>query len=430
MSWEGAPAYRWVKMFKGVRYRVTCQELGAMVWTKEATAKAANEWWRKKLAELTGPTPLERVVTNLGQVAQDRAEAAKVTTAVLAGGGNPGRILLEYLLQSGGTPEEMTRACEAIPRDEQGQLEALGKLQEALGTAPVPADFSVATQAELFLDVVRLSIRKPGTFGDLAYYVRGKIQTFLGANTDVRAINEDTVERFYKELRKAGSPSVQFKVWAHFKRFLTYLWSKGRIELPRNLKLLKLSVPAKKIRTYPLEQVREVVKGLPDRLRLYAMLALNCGMLSVDMAKLKVGEYQNGRIRRKRTKTEDQKDVPEVDYLLWPETVELLAKYPPKGEYVLTSKKGTPLWSRKDNGKTARTDLIGQQWRKARVPIPLKALRSVGATILESHPQYGRYKVHYLGQSPRTIADRNYAAPSKELFDKIILWLRGQTLGK
>lgn len=26
-TWEGEPHYRWVKMYKGVRYRVTCKEL-------------------------------------------------------------------------------------------------------------------------------------------------------------------------------------------------------------------------------------------------------------------------------------------------------------------------------------------------------------------------------------------------------------------
>jgi hypothetical protein len=28
MSWEGHPNYRWYKMHKGVRYRVTCEQLG------------------------------------------------------------------------------------------------------------------------------------------------------------------------------------------------------------------------------------------------------------------------------------------------------------------------------------------------------------------------------------------------------------------
>lgn len=53
MTYEGAPNYRWVKMYKGVRYRVKCSEVPGVVGrTKEASLKAANEWWKRKLAEL------------------------------------------------------------------------------------------------------------------------------------------------------------------------------------------------------------------------------------------------------------------------------------------------------------------------------------------------------------------------------------------
>jgi hypothetical protein len=55
MSWEGAPNYRWVKMYKGVRYRVTCQELRCTVFTKHGSGHHADQWWRQKRAELEGP---------------------------------------------------------------------------------------------------------------------------------------------------------------------------------------------------------------------------------------------------------------------------------------------------------------------------------------------------------------------------------------
>ena len=54
MSWEGHPGYRWVKMFRGSRYRVSCQELGAITWTKEFTVQLANEWWARKRIEIEG----------------------------------------------------------------------------------------------------------------------------------------------------------------------------------------------------------------------------------------------------------------------------------------------------------------------------------------------------------------------------------------
>ena len=60
------------------------------------------------------------------------------------------------------------------------------------------------------------------------------------------------------------------------------------------------------------------------------------------------------------------------------------------------------------------------------VKIPLKAFRSIAATLLESHETYGRYKGHFLGHSPKSIADKHYAAPSPELFDQAVNWLRRQ----
>jgi hypothetical protein len=43
MSWEGEPGFRWRKMYKGIVYRVSCQELVSAVWTHEATWKLAND---------------------------------------------------------------------------------------------------------------------------------------------------------------------------------------------------------------------------------------------------------------------------------------------------------------------------------------------------------------------------------------------------
>jgi hypothetical protein len=52
----------------------------------------------------------------------------------------------------------------------------------------------------------------------------------------------------------------------------------------------------------------------------------------------------------------------------------------------------------------------------------------MGASLLNSHEHYGGYAAHYLGESPRSITARHYAAPSPELFDKILGWL-GDQLG-
>ena len=54
-------------------------------------------------------------------------------------------------------------------------------------------------------------------------------------------------------------------------------------------------------------------------------------------------------------------------------------------------------------------DLIRLAWQrtKPKPAIPLKAFRSISATLLESHASYGRYKTHFLGHSPKSIADKH-----------------------
>ncbi len=50
MSWI-PKLRRWSKMYRGRRYVVSCRQLGTPE-TKEGSYKAANEWWRQKLADI------------------------------------------------------------------------------------------------------------------------------------------------------------------------------------------------------------------------------------------------------------------------------------------------------------------------------------------------------------------------------------------
>ena len=124
-------------------------------------------------------------------------------------------------------------------------------------------------------------------------------------------------------------------------------------------------------------------------------------------------------------KTAHHDNVPTVTYYLWPLTKKLLEMYESDHKVLqLTSMSGTTLYYSDFNkdGKPVMVDLIGLQWRRAKVALPFKAFRSFAATTIESHKEYGRYKSHYLGQSPKGLPDRHYAAPSQELFDAIVSW--------
>lgn len=425
MSWEGAPKYRWVKMFKGTRYRVTCEELGAMVWTAEGSYRLANEWWRKKLAELTQPHPTTATL--------DRHEIGDLKEVIARGEAAKAMLTLK-------TEDPGLRETFYTPKLHDHIVASVAaKLEPEM----VPPDRALSKLAERFLAVEQARGKAAGTFGDLAYYVR-KIQTDcpLLRSLDASTINEATVTDFYTWLRNQSGqvPAVQKKLWGYFRRLVRFVAGQRLCPIPVNLddRIFSFEATAKKIKTYSVEKVRAMLANLPDRLKLYAHLALNCGMYGVDMAMLRHEELADGRITRKRTKTRNAEDVPTVEYVLWPETLALLAKFPSQhSEYVLTSATGTPLWRDEiRGGKRSKTDLVHVQWNRGRgegratkPPIPLKALRSVAATILEGHKDYGRFTSLFLGHSPASIKDKHYAAPPQALFDEAILWLRGQILG-
>jgi integrase len=415
MTWEGAPLHRWTKKYKNVRYRVTCSDLGAPVWTREASRKLANEWWQKTLIGL--------------------ATAEKVAPAALAAAAN------------------------AIPADipQHPVQEPLGRDgYSSVSSAPVHQADPVQRHLDRFLALEKVRCRTAATYGNLADCLRKfalgislpakggmPARLVFSGEMDVAKINEATVADFYLWLRGNSGYVGQRKLWGYFRRFIRHLGSNRIIPMPLNLddRVFRFDSEAKPIKTYPLETVRTMVAGLPPRLKLYALLALNCGMLPTDMSELRHEEWKNGRITRKRTKTRRQANVPTVNYKLWPETQALLEKYAnhKHREYVLTSLTGSCLCTREVNEKDreVKKNLITAQWRRGRgegrntfLPMPLKALRSVAATVLESHDSHSRYVQMYLGHSPRSIAERHYAAPSQARFDEAVAWLREQVLEK
>lgn len=436
MSWEGSPNFRWVKMYKGVRYRVTCQELGARAFTKEMSASLANQWWEKKRAEIDGPTG-ERVILI------DEAESG-LHLRELADRGQVARRIIDSL-----TPEPRTATAEAIRQSSeaiigQGPIEDEERRTELLSVvraqvkpnAATTKDRTVKSNGENFL-AVKKGDMQPLSYRELKQYILSlnSLGDLMGGEMDVGVIDETLTEKVYLSLRNSDlSSGAKKKRWGFFRRFVKYLWEKRLIEMPRNASSIGFEIKAKKIKTYSPATVRQVVDNLKPRLRLYAMLGLNCGMTSVDMGQMTkdMVDLDSGRIVRRRVKTGEHGNVPTVDYKLWPETLELLRTHrSTHGELFLTSEDGTPLWSSMFKGDAVPTkDLIYQQFKRGKVPLTLKTFRSISATMIEKHEAYGRYKTHFLGQSPKTIADKHYAAPSSELFDRIMEWLRGELFGK
>jgi integrase len=419
-------------MYKGQRYRVTCTELRAMIYTKEASGKLANAWWEKKVAELKGPSPVAQVLQAVDEMPlhklrelMERGDAVK-------------RILAELpFVKADFAPEEVGRIVGESVADED---EALGKISEVVGKiiegGGAQTGRSLKHHGERFLALTC------GTTGPMSYREVHDFVTSLYSATaaglseemDIGELNEEKVEGVYLWLKEASlTTPTKKKRWGFFKRLVRYCWEARAIDLPRNLdsRALRFKVQPKAVRTWTPQEVRKVLKKLKKpQLRLYALLGLNCGMTNVDIGYLRKDQVDlaAGRLVRKRVKTQDHEQVPTVDYPLWPRTVALLKEcWSDHEDFALASSDGTALYSSRFEGdKTRKTDLLALAWKRAKVTITLKAFRSISATLIEAHASYGRYKGHFLGHSPKSVADRHYAAPSKELFDEIICWLEEQ----
>jgi integrase len=231
------------------------------------------------------------------------------------------------------------------------------------------------------------------------------------------------------------------------RNFIISLWESNVIAMPpRNLKSRKLAVsaPLRKITTFSKEEIQVMLKAADERTKLYLLLSLNCGFYAVDIGTLRQDEvdWDNGRIRRQRTKTRDRsKKVPEVDYLLWRQTFALLKQYRNPGlhhpELALVNEEGNPLWWEKENkeGKVCRNNTVKCCYFRLQnddLKLPpekrksWKILRKTAASMLEDHETYGRYAEYFLGEVPRGTTSRHYVEPSTRQFDAALEWLGKQ----
>jgi integrase len=204
--------------------------------------------------------------------------------------------------------------------------------------------------------------------------------------------------------------------------------------MPRNLDEHKFEIPAKTIKPISAEDFKKMLDAsMGTHLELFLLLFLNCGMRSTDAGELLDSEvdWEEGRITRQRSKTRihHSKDVPCVSYHLWDRTFDLLKKYRSGDEVALKTPRGQPwAWESMDaSGVYHGSDNVAIRYnrlaKRLKIDSPLSSIRKRGATVLDSHEHYGRFANHYLGESPRSIKDRHYAAPSIELFDSVIKWL-------
>ena len=205
--------------------------------------------------------------------------------------------------------------------------------------------------------------------------------------------------------------------------------------MPRNFddKELSINVPIKKIETFTADEIQTFLTNATERTQLYILLMLNCGMTQQDISDVAQEEvdWTMGRIIRKRSKTGEVETVPTVNYLLWDQTFDLLKKSRSNATQVLINENGSPLRFRhvKEDGRGINLDNIKCAYVRLVTKLglkdakPPKFFRKTSASELEKHETYGRFSQYFLGHAPRSVAEKHYAKPSDELFDKAVIWL-------
>lgn len=451
MSWEGHPNYRWVKMCRGQRYRVTCDELHAPP-TKDESRQAANDWWQKTLLTL-----------QTQQVDEEQARYLAGLVAKIDYAANNAPELLPHLRM---VKEQAEQARpDMLPLDDEAVIDANIAAARLLGIE-VPDNLDVIAQQQFFGDRrlwgerlakhhktetnktvgYQLGIflkemrtqQRPKTHIELSAYLNRTLGTSIwSAETSVESVDEQTVARHYQWLiEQKFSSGRHNKVLSFFRRFVEWLIVHALLEKrPLNLKLKqhRKKPVYKAVKTY--DNVQQTIDGLPMPYRLWALLCVNTGMTNADLGATIWDQIdtkpKRWTLTRRRAKTGENPETPTVCYELWPETIHALKKLPHRKGLLFATRTGQPMYRSyyRDNGKVGLKDLFGSYWQKklaAKPTIPLVKFRSIGSTMLKRHENYREFVEYFLAHAPKDDSDKSYSAESDAPFFRALRFIRKQ----
>ena len=126
------------------------------------------------------------------------------------------------------------------------------------------------------------------------------------------------------------------------------------------------------VRTFSVDELKDLHAAANDACRLYMLLALNCGWTQADIATL-TAEHLKLKASPPYVHRDRGKTGIYGQWTLWPETIAALRTATKgtcrkKGQPLLTTKRGTSLL-RQNNG--AKTDIIALAWRRLRVSLDM-----------------------------------------------------------
>lgn len=449
---------RWRKDYKNVTYTVNCSDLGLPEdqWTELGSYQAANQWWIAKKAEIDGrkgkkavPPQVEAILSSLKQKleycqqhglgAEASAYAAAIADAEQKVAENDFNIaetdpLTVARLELAGLAG-FTAPADLDPTTLNVQFgsDALWEDRLRRGRA-VEASKRLGTYLDKWYQLVHQRAMPSSLVNIQGYYeefkeFRSGDTLILHESMDIEVIDEGKLEEVFTAISAQASKSgTKKKKWAYFKQFVAYQCERRRVILPANFrsKLLVFKVPTTGKTAPNVRAIRDFLDALPDRLKLYALLALNCSMNNVDIGKLRHPQidWDRGRLTRRRVKTGDHENVPTVTYRLWPETIRLLrSQMNPDSEYVLTTQDGQPLYVDSKTGTGATLyDRIKSQWRDyfkrgKKKQYTLKQFRFFGPDLLKLSGRYRAYREPFLGHAPRTETDKSYSSAEEDVTD-------------
>jgi hypothetical protein len=449
MSWT-AEKKRWRKTYKRKQYVVYCSELNLneAEWTELGSYKMANDWWVAMRAKIDN-APQQLPPETLNILAKLKKKS-------------------DYLLRNGLVVEADTykkahaNVLESVNNGEYDIPDIDPLAHERLNALKVVADVELLERLdpktlEMFLGTNALweerfkADKEPEQSKKIGYYldkwysrihgkakptsisnIHGYYQLFkdiqfenrsvFNENMSVDEIGRDKFREVFEAISAQNCHvATKKKKFSFFKSFIKYLAEEGIITKPTNFHSSHICFNTVLMEKMPpdVDEIRKFLELLPDRFKLYVLLALNTGMNNIDIGKLKHQQidYQKRTLTKRRVKTADSINVPKVRYKLWQKTYDLIMQErSSSGQFVLTAN-GKCLYEDEKVGNNARVyDRIKVQWRAFLRKNPhlkkylLKEFRYFSADILNQSPEYRSYRDAFLSHAPRSTAGCFYSS--------------------
>jgi hypothetical protein len=444
MTWV-ASQRRWTRMHNGKRYYISAKKLGCPE-TKEASVAAANRYWIAKQAELDAqPSPLSRpeqiAMAFMGFNSReewqnwlnqfDEEWMREEAIAMLQ------QDFFDRYIRKGVTLPKQ------LEHNTTSDIEQIQQLY--VGKPPTPADQQVGTLAKQWLVKIRTK-RVPDAAADCERRIR-ELLKHVDPSADAAELQWASILDSFHTLccqrirEREADPEQGWSgrwakdVFADARTFIRWLSDSERISPPRNLAhQFRFDIEREEPNPWTIQEVQTALRLADGPLKLYMLLALNCGYGSKDIADLKPSEVdlQAGIIDRYRSKARKYKGKRKLAFTLWPSTASLLREHAGKGERLLTTENGTPLRG------TGRRDYVAKKFERFRDQHMRRAipgfhhsfyeLRKTGATLIGE--RYGlEYARYFLNQAPKSVAEESYVKLSPEKLAEAVRWL-GEQLGQ